>query len=186
MEPAGRFRPSYLVPGERIMAESNEPEMNRRNFVMVAAAAAGALAGVSGLPSALGQATTQPSTQPSAAGLFDVGLKSDYSKDGATMTWAKRPHVVIVMRENGKIYALNSRCTHKGCPVVDAGGSFHCNCHNSDFNYDGTVIDGPAQTKGPLSRYGISVDDAGHVLVDVHKKFTQAQWDDPASFVSVA
>jgi Rieske Fe-S protein len=165
------------------MSEKNLPEMNRRSFVVTAATAAGVLAGVSGLPSALGQATTQPSTQPSSK-LLDVGLKSDYSKDGATMTWAKRPHTVIVMRESGKIYALSSRCTHRGCPVQDAVGSFHCNCHNSDFNYDGTVIDGPAQTKGPLPRLGISVDDAGHIQVDVHTKFTQEQWGDPASFVS--
>jgi nitrite reductase/ring-hydroxylating ferredoxin subunit len=172
------------------MADSMNLELNRRNFV-VAAAAATAGMGMMGACGGLQQADAQdapppaapPASQP-AAGPLDVGVKGDYAKDGATMTWVKTHHV-IVMREEGKIYAMTSRCTHKRCDLSDATTGLHCKCHNSDFNYDGTVIKGPATKGGPLVRYGIAANDAGHLIVDPSKQFPQDQWTDAASFVTV-
>lgn len=163
------------------MPQSNQTRINRRDFVTAAAVAAGlgVLAGACGSPPALGQ-----TTQPSTGAPLDVGLKSDFSKDGPTMTWARSKHVII-MRADDKLYAMSSRCTHKGCVVKDADGSLHCPCHNSDFNYDGTVIDGPAEGGGPIGRFGISLNDAAHVLVDVTKKFAEDQWSDPGSFIAL-
>jgi Rieske Fe-S protein len=163
------------------MSQHGDAQPNRRDFVAVAAAAAaglGALSGLTGLPAALGQATTQPS----AASGLDVGAKSDYTKDGVTTTWEKE-HKLLVVRLNGRIYAMTSKCTHRGCPLDDAGDHLNCPCHNSDFTYAGEVIDGPAK-KG-LDHFGITVNEAGHLIVDVTKKFPQAKWDDAASYVTV-
>jgi cytochrome b6-f complex iron-sulfur subunit len=167
-----------------IMSCCEDQRMNRRDFVTTAAAAAaglGVLGAAGGTPAAMGQATTQPAA---GAGL-DVGPKSGYVKDGPVTTWVHTNHV-IVMRQDGKLFAMTSKCTHKHCDVKDAGGSLHCPCHNSNFAYDGSATDGPATRGGPLPRFGISVNDAGNVIVDTKKVFKQDQWTDPASFVTVA
>jgi Rieske Fe-S protein len=157
-------------------------QLNRRDFVAASAVAGLCVLGAAGeISQALGDPTTQPSTQPSSTAV-DVGAKSSYDKDGATMKWARSKHF-IVMRENGKIYAMSSRCTHKGCVVSNATDHLHCRCHNSDFAYDGTVMDGPADW--PLDHYGISVNDKGHVMVDPTVTLDQTKWADPGSFVAV-
>jgi cytochrome b6-f complex iron-sulfur subunit len=159
--------------------------MNRRDFVATAAAAAAGVGMLctAGINAALGQDATPPATPPAAAAPLAVGKKSDYTKDGPTMTWATDHHI-IVAREDNKLYAMSSKCTHKGCDIADATNQFHCPCHNSDFQYDGTNIDGPA--KKPLPRYAISAADDGTVSVDTSTQFkTPAEWADPKSFVKM-
>ena len=168
-----------------MMSHDEQNQVNRRDFVTVATAAVAAagLAGMGMLGAGGSQAaaqTTQPSSTP-----VDAGLKSAFTKDGPTMTHARGRHGFIVMRADKKLYALSSRCTHHGCTVKDQTGQFHCPCHNSDFNYDGTVIDGPAQNGGSLPRFGISVNSDGHVMVDTSKQFYDGQWNDPAAFVAL-
>jgi cytochrome b6-f complex iron-sulfur subunit len=163
------------------MAQQESSEMNRRDFVTGAASAAvgiGVLA--TACCSALGQATTQPSA--AAAEPLDCGPKSDYAKDGPVLTWAKKS--VVVVRAEGKIYAMTSKCTHRQCIVDDATDHLNCPCHNSNFSYDGKVISGPARR--PLPRYGITVNADGHVIVDTSKTFSEAKWDDTAAFITVA
>lgn len=48
--------------------------------------------------------------------------------------------------ENGKLFLVDTTCTHLGCDLEynKAEKSFDCPCHGSRFNYDGTVIEGPA------------------------------------------
>jgi Rieske Fe-S protein len=47
---------------------------------------------------------------------------------------------------NGKIHIHDTTCTHLGCELKwnDAEKTFDCPCHGSRFNYDGSVIEGPA------------------------------------------
>jgi cytochrome b6-f complex iron-sulfur subunit len=163
------------------MSQQEGQEMNRRDFVSAAAAAAaglGVLAGACG--SALGQAASQPSD---SAETIDVGPKSDFTKDGPVMTWVKEKHI-IVCREEGKIYAMTSKCTHKGCDLDDGSTGFTCNCHNSAFSYDGKVTQGPARRA--LPRYGITVNSDGHVIVDTKKTYTESKWDDAASYITAS
>jgi hypothetical protein len=47
----------------------------------------------------------------------------------------------------------------------------------------GTATKGPA--KGSLSRYAISVNDAGKIMVDRSKSFAEKEWGDPGSFITV-
>ena len=56
--------------------------------------------------------------------------------------------------------ALSMRCTHQNCPVDAAlsNGEIHCNCHNSLFALDGSVLQSPATV--PLSSYNVVLDAA--------------------------
>lgn len=53
--------------------------------------------------------------------------------------------------EEGKLYIVNTTCTHMGCELNwnSAERSWDCPCHGSRFTYKGDIIEGPA-TK-PLS-----------------------------------
>ncbi|MDT5062647.1 MAG: hypothetical protein QOH63_3106 [Acidobacteriota bacterium] len=54
--------------------------------------------------------------------------------------------VAICKLEGGATHAVSATCTHMGCVVAWNGAekSWDCPCHGSRFNYDGTVIQGPA------------------------------------------
>ena len=49
--------------------------------------------------------------------------------------------------EHGKVYALNSACTHIKCDVVwnNAEKTWDCPCHGSRFSYVGEVLTAPAR-----------------------------------------
>lgn len=161
-------------------------ELNRREFVAAVACAA-CMCGLGGAAKALaddmGGATTMPATTPST---LDAGLKSDYAQDGITQTWMKAPYRIAIVRDKGKIFALTMVCTHRGGTLreADDGVSFKCPRHGATFDMDGHVTGKPA--KRPLSRYAISVDGNGHIIVDTTTSFTMDQWDDPASFIAVS
>lgn len=59
--------------------------------------------------------------------------------------------------ENGKLYVVNTTCTHMGCELEWNSGehTWDCPCHGSRFSIEGDIIEGPAER--PLSQ--IDVDD---------------------------
>ena len=157
-------------------------DLNRREFVIATAVAAGACA-------CCGEellAADPPASAPaSAAGPVDVGTKADYPKDGTINDKLAKPKElrILVVRNEGKIYAINSTCTHKNC-AVKAGkdpGDIVCPCHGSKYSLHGTATKGPA--KGSLFRYGISVNDKGRIMVDKSKQFPEKQWDDAGASI---
>lgn len=58
---------------------------------------------------------------------------------------------------DGRLYAVNSVCTHLGCDVLyDKDlGHIRCPCHGSEYGLDGHNIKGPA--KRPLASYKIDI-----------------------------
>lgn len=50
--------------------------------------------------------------------------------------------------EQGKLYALSPVCTHLKCEVKwnQAERSWDCPCHGTRYNYDGTLVTGPASS----------------------------------------
>ena len=151
-------------------------EINRREFVAGAAAVATSVCTMSCLS---GRAMADDA--PAGSTTVDVGPKTDYAKDGMSDKFVMSNHVLII-RENGKIYATTSVCTHRGADVAVQGDILHCPKHGSEFSNAGLVTKGPA--KDPLIRHAISVNADGHLIVDTSKKFSQDQWTDAASFIA--
>ncbi|WP_303862349.1 FAD-dependent oxidoreductase [Alkalibaculum bacchi] len=50
------------------------------------------------------------------------------------------------MDKDGKIYLIDTTCTHLGCELKwnSAEKTWDCPCHGSRFDYKGTILDGPA------------------------------------------
>ncbi len=53
--------------------------------------------------------------------------------------------------ESGKLYLVSAECTHLKCMVLwnEDEKSWDCPCHGSRFNYEGKVINGPANSDLP-------------------------------------
>jgi glycine/D-amino acid oxidase-like deaminating enzyme/nitrite reductase/ring-hydroxylating ferredoxin subunit len=64
---------------------------------------------------------------------------------GEVVEW-KGERVALYKDEEGKVFACSATCTHMGCIVHwnSAEKSWDCPCHGSRFNFDGKVIQGPA------------------------------------------
>jgi glycine/D-amino acid oxidase-like deaminating enzyme/nitrite reductase/ring-hydroxylating ferredoxin subunit len=64
---------------------------------------------------------------------------------GAVVEW-KGERVAVYKDEAGKVFSCSAVCTHMGCIVHWNGAekSWDCPCHGSRFNYNGKVIQGPA------------------------------------------
>jgi nitrite reductase/ring-hydroxylating ferredoxin subunit len=150
-------------------------DVNRRDFVLTVAGVLGA-ACAGCLCSSAEAAPTSQSTKP-----VDVGPKSEFSKDGIVNDKFASSEHIIVVRTDGEIYALNNTCPHKGKPVKPKDGELFCPSHGSHFSVQGAYIKGPA--KRSLTRYAISVNDKGHLIVDKSKQFEEKKWDDASSFV---
>jgi len=153
-------------------------ELNRREFMLATGVAAVSLMSLPVLQSTVQAAGPTMPDKP-----VDVGLLTSFDKDGVTQTFAKKPSYIFIVRQDGKLYACLSQCTHKYRPLTVRDTEFYCPAHKSEFSFQGTVTHGPAQTS--LPRYAISVDDNGHVIVDCSKEFSEKKWDDPASFVTI-
>jgi cytochrome b6-f complex iron-sulfur subunit len=75
---------------------------------------------------------------------------------------------VAIGRDAQGLYAMTLICTHEGCDMSSEGSvseqGVDCNCHGSQFDADGNVLRGPAQT--PLQHYAVTVDSAGAITID--------------------
>lgn len=146
--------------------------MNRREFVSAGAAALGLV--VIGVDPA--------AAAPGMGGTIDVGTLADYPSDAISDKFLKQ-HKILVARSGDQIFAMTSKCTHKGCDLNLKDSAIKCKCHGSAFSNYGTPTAGPA--KVALSRYAIKLSDDKHIIVDKSKQFQERQWTDPASFVKV-
>jgi nitrite reductase/ring-hydroxylating ferredoxin subunit len=151
-------------------------ELNRREFVVAAACAAGACM----ICGSLANAADAPAA--GSANAVDIGTAADYATDGPNDKLADTKKIIVV-RENGKIYAMSAMCTHKGATVKIKGTELVCPKHNSHFDNEGKPNKGPA--KAALFRLGITQNADGHLIVDPSKKFGENQWNDAAASVSV-
>ena len=153
-------------------------ELNRREFVIAAACAAGAcmLCGMADAAEAAVEAGT--------GGKIDIGTAADYAKDGVYDKLATSKKLLI-SRENGKLIAMTANCTHgKGGIVKLNGGTLECPKHHSKFAVDGKPTKGPANAA--LFRHSITKNDDGHIVVDITKKYGEREWDKEDASLNVA
>jgi Rieske Fe-S protein len=131
--------------------KSPGPGINRRRFIMLAAASAAA----ANLSSAdAGFAGEQ---------LVDAGPVNTYSADGLYEGY--RDVGFFIIRRGDKLIALSSNCTHRKCRLkAERDHSFYCKCHGSTFDPNGKVTQGPAKRDLPV--FPITVE-KGHLFVKV-------------------
>jgi cytochrome b6-f complex iron-sulfur subunit len=114
-----------------------------------------------------------------------VGFPENF-EEGKVIEKFKDKNMWIV-RNEGKIYALSTTCTHLGCTPnwLEGAAKFKCPCHGSGFYISGINFEGPAPR--PLERWSLSIGDDGQIVVDKSKKFQQerGEWSNPESFISV-
>ncbi len=118
-----------------------------------------------------------------------VGVPGDFAREDVSERFKAEWGFWIVRTEkyNGQdvIFALQSICTHLGCPPNWLAGEqkFKCPCHGSGFYISGINFEGPAPR--PLERFKVALADDGQILVDKSAKFQEelAQWSDPDSFL---
>lgn len=89
------------------------------------------------------------------------GLKPEDYPDGPTFLPELR---VFVFRKGNSFRAASAVCTHLGCTVNLAATGFHCPCHGSVFDENGSVVSGPAPSG--LAWYQLSLSRDGHVVID--------------------
>jgi cytochrome b6-f complex iron-sulfur subunit len=115
---------------------------------------------------------------------FRAGYPDDYQPGEVSLRWKDRFGVWIV-RDNEKIYALSTVCTHLGCTPnwLPNENKFKCPCHGSGFYKTGINFEGPAPR--PLERYRITLADDGQIIVDKTRAYQQekGEWKDPDSYL---
>jgi nitrite reductase/ring-hydroxylating ferredoxin subunit len=167
--------------------EEIQAEVNRRNFL---AAAAALTCGCALCPAVMGKDDDDDDEDVPKVptGPVDVGTAADFTKDGGYDKWIKDKHMLVV-RENGKIFAVTAICTHKQALLTIDHNQIYCPRHKSRFNFEGKPVPKPSgvigQAKKPLSRFAITIDAQKHIIVDTSKPIDASKADDPSAFVKL-
>ena len=72
---------------------------------------------------------------------FKAGKPEDYADGSITFMEDER---VFLVRKGNAFRCISAVCTHLGCTVNRAEQGYHCPCHGSVFDEQGTVKGGPA------------------------------------------
>jgi cytochrome b6-f complex iron-sulfur subunit len=188
-------RPSKgaTLPGS---SAAEATELRRRRFLALSGlsvvwVAWGAfVAGIGAFTAMLGRFMF-PNVLAEPPSTIKVGVPQNYDPEAVNERFKAEWGFWIVRstRYNGEdiIYALQSICTHLGCPPnwLEGEQKFKCPCHGSGFYISGVNFEGPAPR--PLERFKVSLADDGQIIVDKSQKFQQEleQWKDSDSFITV-
>ncbi len=117
---------------------------------------------------------------------FKIGYPDDFESGKVDLRFKKKYNVWIV-RDDEKITALSTVCTHLGCTPnwLEMERKFKCPCHGSGFRSSGINFEGPAPR--PLERFKILLAADGQILVDKTKsyKYEKGEWNRVESFLTV-
>jgi nitrite reductase/ring-hydroxylating ferredoxin subunit len=172
------------------MSEEMKAELNRRSFLVAAATATCGCA--LGCPFALGKADDDDDDDEDVPkvpmGPVDIGLLSDFAREGSYDKWIKDRHMIVV-RDGGKLFALTAICSHKQSLLKILDNQVYCGRHKSRFNYQGKPVPKPSGVIGlakkALGRFAIKVNEQNHVIVDTSKAIDAGSADDLNGFVKV-
>jgi cytochrome b6-f complex iron-sulfur subunit len=117
---------------------------------------------------------------------FKIGFPDDFDPGKVDLRFKKKYNVWIV-RDDEKIIALSTVCTHLGCTPnwQETERKFKCPCHGSGFRSSGINFEGPAPR--PLERFKITLSNDGQIMVDKTKsfKYEKGEWNRNESFLKV-
>jgi cytochrome b6-f complex iron-sulfur subunit len=158
------------------------PRIARRGFLRGLGLAGMSALLFGSLPAAL--RFLAPRERGASEAALDAGPLVDYRAGTVSTRWVHR-HGLWIVRQGGRLFALEARCTHLGCTprwMPDAT-LFRCPCHGSRFTTDGVPINGPATR--PLARLAIALED-GRVRVDRSRIATlEAAERDPRFYITL-
>lgn len=112
----------------------------------------------------------------------DAGTLKDLTKDGISEKFTKDNFFLI--RHDGKVFATIATCPHKGNFLLRDSknpGRIICSGHDSEFTAEGVPVAG--RVKKGLTRFGISINDQGRILVTPDQKFEQKNWAQKGAFL---
>jgi Rieske Fe-S protein len=124
----------------------------RRRFLQVVARG-GVLAGAAGLGVGCGG--------PSLSGTYAAGNVSQLQMGQLTGV-SSGP--LAVGLDSGGVWAMSLICPHAGCEASITASGATCPCHGSQFDDQGNVLRGPAQSG--LTHYQVTVDGTGAISVN--------------------
>lgn len=141
--------------------------MNRRAFLSWGTAGIAALC--SGVAVSLGAMVRfmMPSVFYEPPQSFKIGDPADFAIGTPTFLVDEK---IYIFRDREKGFAAASAvCTHLGCTVAhfQSDQKFHCPCHGSVFDADGSVLHGPAPK--PLQWFEVTQARDGQLLVNKDK-----------------
>jgi menaquinol-cytochrome c reductase iron-sulfur subunit len=139
---------------------------------MLSKLGAGVVGAALGVPVLMSVRSLVPNALYESPRRFKAG-KLEMFAEGPTFIADQR---VFIFRETQTFYCLSGVCTHLGCTVqlVRRGTTgnmaedyeFHCPCHGSKFQGDGTNYDGPAPRPLDYFKLDLAPDD-GQLIVDL-------------------
>ena len=156
-----------------IQTTASGPQMSRRNFLKLGAAALGALAVLE--ITAVGLVFLQPrSLEGEFGGVVTAGPAESFPPGSITEFPAGR--FFLIRAQDGGFLAVYRRCTHLGCSVSwePSLNQFLCPCHGSHFDDVGNVVNPPAPRA--LDTFNIIIED-GVIKVDTSRPRTRDEFE---------
>lgn len=137
----------------------SSPELNRRK--LFAWLSGFGLAGSAVLSAFSNFVFIKPRATYGAPQRFSIGKPEEFQAGTRVAIENQR---ICVVREEDRIAAISTTCTHLGCIVGLSDTGFACPCHGSRFDSDGNVTGGPAPR--PLPWFKVSLLPNGEIEVD--------------------
>lgn len=149
---------------------SQEPEINRRDFLELSIFVMGGLIGLGFLIPAIAYIIGPARRRHESQNWIRLGSVSKVEMGTPTLFKVKIEEqtgwivneeeisVYVLTEDNREYVAMSNICTHLGCRVrwIADEDSFFCPCHNGIFDKQGLVLAGPPPE--PLYRYEVNVD----------------------------
>lgn len=132
--------------------------ISRRDFLKIGTNSLIALSGILGLGGLIRFLSYRADPAPQSE--FDIGPSTMYPNSSRTIL-SEIPAVVI--HDDEGIRAISLRCSHLGCTIEERSFGFECPCHNSKYDLDGKVLEGPAGTR--LKKLRVNQMDDGNLHV---------------------
>lgn len=139
---------------------SDKPRVNRRRFVQLGAACAGAAgAGLLNGCAKVGVVQAEVDYDTNAIPLD----KSEFAELAGSRNaifvevFDLDAPIILMKNSESEFVALSAKCTHQACIVRPEKTQIACSCHGSRYSRTGKVTNGPATRE--LAQYVVKVDD---------------------------